>query len=265
MKVSGPNIWPVASSHEVKNGFLRVVPGSTWSRHYVHAERGQEFVDQLSAIGTMIDRGNPMDAIHRRIVSFANRHGLLGHGAVGMNEEPVEWFCAHALGVLTVIELTKWLEHGPRNEKQLSKLIERPFAEEQKIFKRAHAESRRGPVALARMVRAGIVQGNIRRVYRLVPQQSGASPDFHFRAPFQVAFWRLANMISGVEVVAACESCGQPFIRTHGRQRFCPSWQVPGQRGESPCSARERMRRSRTRNRRRTKKPSRSTAQRRSR
>jgi hypothetical protein len=91
-------------------------------------------------------------------------------------------------------------------------------------------------LGLERLPRAGLPDG-------LAPALG-----VHFRSLLEVMYWHLARVVAGAEDVRAarCEECQRPFVRTHGRERFCPPL---GPEKASLCSGRARARRSRQKSR----------------
>ena len=69
---------------------------------------------------------------------------------------------------------------------------------------------------------------------------------FQFTALIEVAYWHVANVLQG-GLVQRCErsDCRQLFIRTDGRQRYCPT----GDKRESPCAVLDRVRHNRAKDR----------------
>ncbi len=64
---------------------------------------------------------------------------------------------------------------------------------------------------------------------------------YSFQSLLQVIYWHLARVAAGEggRSVARCEECGRFFVKTHGKQRFCPS----PEGGQSLCGLKVRQRR----------------------
>jgi hypothetical protein len=69
---------------------------------------------------------------------------------------------------------------------------------------------------------------------------------YSFQSLLQVIYWHLARVAAGEggRSVARCEECGQFFVKTHGKQRFCPP--PGGEDGQSLCGLKVRQRRLRS-------------------
>ena len=256
-----PRAWSVAGTYSVADGFL--VPTAQTKREYMPMAHEQLLMDFVRlGVGSDDD-----------LTAFASRWGLPGYqevkvrtvkGADDDNTEadPIAWVRAHANGVQTCMRLIEYLRDG--NDKGLENYLRslQSTAGEHGVTVFVHSgygpffdtvphsvpsdESAEGK---ARLLLAQIVNRNLSGVR---PQLLSADPDgalglyYDYAALLDVIYWQLAQLAVNAERLARCAYCGGYFLRTHGRQQYCPSPDFDSDhKSESLCSRKARAKRAR--------------------
>lgn len=250
----GESEWPVHEGYEVRGGAL--CPVGAVSRSY----------DPLAypQIVTQIARLNERD--EGALVAFAQTWGLLGYPSVPPeNGDPLPWVGAHTRGIHMVLNLHSYLQ--------------RPGLEGLRQFLRSHKGSHweypteeslnltvgtprhwgfkslpwaeEAPADMAHDAIAAIMNPNLRGVcyqFSRGTRARGFRPILSFFSLGSAAYWHVFNILTGRRLLGRCEECGQFFVKTDRRQKFCPP--LPQPRGletttGSLCGARYRKRRQR--------------------
>ncbi len=232
-----PTLWTVYGDYEISGGVLRRARDDVVGMYAPLVRR--EIPGELAKL----TRGD-----EAAVVRFAQRYGQLGHDQLVAPEEarggdPVEWIWTHAETIKICLELTRLLKEDMR-EKVMPYLCSLPSWPVMMFCAKGHESSltiayeEKNAVSLARMVCRGLINPNIAGIYPELRQERAEDRIyFHFHAPIEAAYWRLAIAINGGNV-KLCKECGSAFIQSDGRQQYCPP---RFRQRESACAIRARV------------------------
>lgn len=251
--------WSIAEGYEIRDGFLR--PLGDRKREYMPAAPEHE--------GVLTDFARLEAGSEGAVIRFAEKWGLLGYnelmvscGNAGgtVDGDPLPWVEAHASGVKTCMRLIEYLNQGSREglERFLSSLPTDSRGDAEKVtllvfhgygpwtgtvphtvFKDS------SPEHIARVLILTIVNDNLQTIHPrlMLAEPGGKLALYHdFAALLDVIYWRLARIAVSSERLSRCAYCGQYFLRTHGRQQYCPPPEGTKSR-ESLCSRKARAHR----------------------
>jgi hypothetical protein len=263
------HLWPVFEDYDIGRvtqdnalvGYI-VLPRGKVVRVYppiVHRELPEEFAKLYEG---------ELKPVRR----FARTYGLLGYGDLteqSVQGDPLPWIWRHAETVRLCLTLTHLLQAGDVAELreklhtlQLAENDRPPTLEAHWPMMRVairdtpevwswgegnpatqaqrFAQEDTYVMHLARRMRNSLINANIARMYRWLPEQI-ADPErssFGFCALIEVVYWLLADTVDHGHV-KLCEACGAPFVQTKSHQRFCPPRL---RRKDSACAVRQRVR-----------------------
>lgn len=226
---------------------------ASWFAPFVHAELPGELAKLRNAN-------------EQQILDFAGTYGELGFsslvkhpkeafhydpqtGVRSMAGDPLPWIRAHASGVYICLALTEALSASRKTAENLRRLLNglngTMYGDGADVFDVLIAWTGESPQEMAREWRRRIINANVHRVHRYISvDEKGKDRSFFgFRAPVDVIYWHLANVIDG-GTVKRCEAdgCGGIFVKTDPRMRYCPKrWRER----ESVCAMRQRQREAR--------------------
>lgn len=249
-------LWRVERSYAVREGLLEVAEFGDPPRRIAPA-------GMPALVGAV---ANLSDAGEAEFIQFAKRFGLLGYGWLVEKPhapEPVGWIRAHANGLRTALDLHRLI--ASRDEGKLRHYLDelRTPVPRRNIGPRYSPVVKCGrggdpsdffvmaneapPADMARALIQQVMNPNLERIrYELQPvPENGESPpgSMHLRlrgrALLDIAYWQAAAVVAGDSRVGCCQECGTYFVKTHGRERFCPE----DVGGESRCQKRHAMRR----------------------
>ena len=208
------------------------------------------------------------------LIAFASRWGLLGYQEVkarvvagpekGNSEsDPIAWVRAHANGVATCVRLIEYLrDENHRGLASYLRSLPNEVGEQGTTF---FVHSGYGPFSDA--VRHSVptddtAEGKARLLLELIINQnlSGVHPQLFsvdpdgalglfqdYAALLDVIYWQLAQLIVSGERLSRCAYCGNYFLRTHGKQHYCPPPDFGSDdKSESLCSRKARAKRERS-------------------
>ena len=195
--------------------------------------------------------------------------------------DPLSWIAAHVQGVNVCLRLIdcllrrdyreiesylkafrptlSFVEAGLEPSTDISILYGRRYQTVSSWFSAPDPESYNPPYSeqeqsfmLAKNVIEGIVNDNLRG--GIAPAlkhgwETGFGELFEFVSLMDVIYWHLMRIATSKVGLAKCQECGQYFIQTHGRQRFCPPEDWEGEQAESRCARRYRARKARKKKR----------------
>lgn len=271
-----PLNWPVDHNYVIKD--QRIHPAFKEPKK---GKRGEDVYDTAEAPtlyvpATRTELPGEIAKLERNniasVLAFAHRYGLLGFSELSQQEkqqpygDPLLWIWRHAETLRLCLALKSLNDHQETNKLkrllfELSREEDRykeyptPAVTYARLDKQQTASffptSGRNPEAVVQTLAANIlctiVNHNIANLHPwLTWRGKGGSFQQHFlfTGLIEVAYWHVANALQGGEI-KRCQlsGCGGLFIQTDQRQRFCPT----GDKRESPCAVRDRVRRKRVR------------------
>lgn len=173
------------------------------------------------------------------ILEFVHQYGLLGgsSGDTGswQEAEPIRWFQEQAMVTKLLLELVKCsLDNDEARASDICRSNE-PSGDTFGGIKKSVLVCRTDdydvpsglvsdtPLGQVRYMASAIINSNIRGISRkATPLIDGVKSSFYFTSLLDVISWQLLNSLEGGISVAECATCHTPFIKTDGRQRFCP-------------------------------------------
>lgn len=222
-----PLEWVACPYYEVVDGIIQGygdIPN--WRRYYPF--------DNLE-LPNALAKVDPTST--EQILEFVHRYGTLGgspddtgkHG----ESEAVTWIQKQITAVNILLKLVECSRNN--DEETASVLIDRtnhtrvssiPLYEliprQPEVFDPGLISDT--PLGWVRRVALLIINSNITGIYRqaTIKEDGKIESAFYFSSMLDVIYWHILNAMEGGADIGRCEECGTPFIKTDGRQRFCP-------------------------------------------
>lgn len=227
----GADQWVVFPHYEIVDGQILGFGSLTHTRTYYPLEH-PELVSELA-------KTDPTD--ETQILDFVHHYGKLGGSPeddrTWQSSEPVVWIQRHIETVRLLLELAKCSTDN--DEEAAARLCgeEEWHAGTVAGVPRFRLVSRTDeydvpsgltlntPLGRVRYIACAIINDNIREVSRkafMLPNGEGIKSAFYFSALIDTIYWHILNAIEGATEIGRCQWCHTPFIKTDGRQRFCP-------------------------------------------
>ena len=263
--------WWVAEKYRIRDGAIIPIgePNERWKDYAPFAY--PELPTALSKL---------KDGDEKRVLGFVHKWGLLGYGSLLLDDTPdpyealkrragdgrdtIEWIRKHAMTVDMILYLLDRRRISRENSKpdiiwDAIKDVMRPYATTGALAGVLYAQGsfdelkthfvmgdpNKPEEILARLLKA-VIEPNIQylRDSLLVEDDGSIVRSKSFPALLSVIYSHLADAATGERTYVKCryERCGNYFLQTEPRQRYCPD--LPGK--ESLCSLRARRRRFRS-------------------
>jgi hypothetical protein len=231
--------WRVFADYELKN--YRIRPMDTSHVAFYAPSASESLIPAIIRVAA-----NDLDPL-----AFVRQYGLFGYAQLKSrqgiipDQDPVEWFLAHARTIAAAVNLIGELQSD--DEHALSDTIRRfsngPYAEGTRIYKlTAHpavALADSDPVRAAHLLLQSLINPNLIDIHRELVNVSGRSKSFFtFNAMASVVYWRISDSLVEGDI-RRCAECGRFFQASDKRQKYCPRF--PGAQ-LSRCSVRKNVR-----------------------
>lgn len=231
-----PLEWEVFKHYEVVDGMVQGFGSITNVRKYYPFEQ-LELPNALAKI----DPDN-----EEEILEFVHRYGILGGSQDdhGFRQEPesLEWIQHQIKTMKLLLNLVK-CSRDDDEETAVGLCKEIEGIEKDTLVIRTDAYdvpsnlTKDAPLGWVRYYACAIINDNIKGVTRkaaMLPNGKGVKSEFYFSCMLDAIYWNVLNAFESADI-GRCEECGTPFIKTDGRQRFCPKQYLEK---ESKCGMR---------------------------